>query len=583
MGKTLTIARTAPQPVTGPGSFAGAAASTGGGAWKARLALALASAALLYASFFPLNWGFLGWVAAVPLLAVVLEERVRWPGFYAWVCGLAFAVPALQWVRLASPPMYATWIGLALFVSLHFLFFAWLTRWLVLRAGVPLLAAAPVVWTVLEWGRAHFDIGFAWYFLGHTQHEALPLIQSADLFGAYGLSVLVMAANVLVYEVIRALLAARAGRGGPGRGRRLAWTAAVVAGLVAADLAYGLARMSPGDFPVGPTLALLQGNVPQEIRNDPAENRQQALHFIALADEAARHRPDLIVWPETSVPGGWWQVRDARADQISPDWHEAAAATTQLARDMAGRWGTNLLVGMNGVTLTAAGEERSNTAVLICAKGWDTGRYDKMYCIPFGEYIPLKEVLPFLRWFSPYEDEYSVTPGRRATVFELETARRTYRFATLICYEDSVPHLPPVFLKAGSGPLGAPAAPEFFINISNDGWFKGSEEHEQHLVAARFRAVECRRAVARAVNMGVSCVIDGDGRVRDLPGPTWSSSKAVAAAVVAVVPLDTRESFYVAAGDTPLLLAGLACAGWGLASFGFRRLRRGASAVPAVG
>ena len=87
------------------------------------------------------------------------------------------------------------------------------------------------------------------------------------------------------------------------------------------------------------------------------------------------------------------------------------------------------------------------------------------------------------------------------------------------------------------------------MNFSNDGWFKGSEEHEQHLVAARFRAVECRRAMARAVNMGISCIIDGNGRVVTLPGKTWAASKDCTAVVIGAVPIDRRDSLYVRWGD----------------------------------
>jgi apolipoprotein N-acyltransferase len=87
------------------------------------------------------------------------------------------------------------------------------------------------------------------------------------------------------------------------------------------------------------------------------------------------------------------------------------------------------------------------------------------------------------------------------------------------------------------------------VNISNDGWFDGTEEHEQHLAICRFRAVEARRAIVRAVNMGVSGVIDPDGRVVALPDPDWRKSKKVDAIVTAAVPLDARGSTYAAWGD----------------------------------
>jgi apolipoprotein N-acyltransferase len=170
------------------------------------------------------------------------------------------------------------------------------------------------------------------------------------------------------------------------------------------------------------------------------------------------------------------------------------------------------------------------------------GRYDKMHLVPFGEYVPLESTLPFMAWFTPYEKGYACRPGERWTRFPL-TARdgRAFTFACLICYEDSDPYLARQYVA--SEPV------DFFVNISNDGWFDGTEEHEQHLAICRFRAVEARRAVVRSVNMGISGVIDADGRVVALPDPDWGKSKKVDAVVTAVVPLDTRASWYAALGD----------------------------------
>src|SRR5947207_14375996 len=96
---------------------------------------------------------------------------------------------------------------------------------------------------------------------------------------------------------------------------------------------------------------------------------------------------------------------------------------------------------------------------------------------------------------------------------------------------------------------GEPPPVDFLVNISNDGWFMHAAEHAQHLAISRFRAVECRRALVRAVNGGISAVIDGDGRVVALPGTTWSNSHSVMAVVNAPVPIDTRTSLYARFGD----------------------------------
>jgi apolipoprotein N-acyltransferase len=166
-----------------------------------------------------------------------------------------------------------------------------------------------------------------------------------------------------------------------------------------------------------------------------------------------------------------------------------------------------------------------------------------------------------------------VAPGEGHTRFPLaETAGgRPFTFGVVICYEDTIPDMA---LPYGGGD-GKPAA-DFLLNLSNDGWFDGSSEHDQHLAICRFRAVECRRSVARAVNMGISALIDSNGRVleprrlprrsgepgapvwqvpgeagavRALPVSRWREYKKVAGVLLATVPIDTRASLYARWGD----------------------------------
>jgi apolipoprotein N-acyltransferase len=206
------------------------------------------------------------------------------------------------------------------------------------------------------------------------------------------------------------------------------------------------------------------------------------------------------------------------------------------------RWETNVLLGLNGIEWQDGKPWKYNSALLLDGNGLPLGRYDKMHLVIFGEYVPFKETLPWMQTFTPYKDDYSCRPGERRTKFPLTAADgRTYTFACLICYEDSDPYLARQYVR--DEPV------DFLVNISNDGWFDGTEEHEQHLAICRFRAVETRRSIVRAVNMGISAVIDPDGRVIALPAETWSASKKVEGVVVADVPLDNRTSWYARLGD----------------------------------
>jgi apolipoprotein N-acyltransferase len=524
-------------------------------------------------------WGWLGWVALVPLLCLVRSPaRPRTVYLSAWAGALLFFVPVLQWMRVADPAMYATWLALALHCSLFVLAGVWLLRRLDRGTRLPLVLTLPVVWCALDFLRAHLFGGFAWYFLGHTQHAFPAVIQVADLGGAYAVTFMVAAVNALLFEGLcrlrgfRGLLNLEAPRS-----PALPVQAAAVLLLVAADLAYGCWRLGQDTFAPGPRVALIQGSVPQRVRNDTSggdatAGKQMFDHYDLLSTLAAHAepKPDLIVWPETCFPDTWYEAAPAIApDRVSPEFALRLDETRDMARLAAKRWLTNVLIGLDTQYLAPDGRQRRyNSSVLIRADGSPAGRYSKIHLVPFGEYVPFKDWLPFMNWLSPYDFDYSVTPGGRRTRFVLGK----HRFGMVICYEDTDPDLARPYAR----PEGSEPPVDFLVNTSNDGWFDGTAEHEEHLAVARFRAVECRRALLRAVNMGISAVIDGNGRVlrpdtteckvaekmvplwdvpgdgrraAELPIARWHEFKKAYGVLTAVVPIDRRFSLYAAWGD----------------------------------
>ena len=227
-------------------------------------------------------------------------------------------------------------------------------------------------------------------------------------------------------------------------------------------------------------------------------------------------------------------------------------------------WKNNVLLGLSGIEWDGTTRGKFNSARLIRADGTPGPRYDKMHLVPFGEYLPFRETFPFMKVFSPYPDpNYSNAPGENFTRFTFGTLRpkgvpgaelpapsgepkeNQYTFGVLICYEDTDPNIARKYNQFS----GQPDPADFLVNISNDGWFDGSEQHELHVAICRFRAVEARRSIVRAVNMGISCIIDPDGRVTDWAGEPWGGSKKVKAILAGGVVLDTRGSPYAFLGD----------------------------------
>jgi len=543
---------------------------------KPRLFLpALITGPLLWAAFFPLNLGPIASIALVPWLTLVRSpasgKRLYFAGYLG---GVAFFLPALEWVRVAHPMMYLSWVGLALACPLFWLLGLFILRRVDQLRLVPLGISVPVVWVALEYARAHFPtgfpflqhvglyqmIGFGWYFLGYTQHEFLSLIQIADLGGVYAVSFLVAAVNGTIAEWllrsnrVRASLKWEAAMPGPG----LVPTTAAVGGLFAASVVYGLIQLNHGGFEPGPRVAAIQASVEQSDKMEDAGGLFARYNRLCVK---ASKDADLVVWPETCYPFGWYTIDSkVNAASVPAELAKAMIKDRQVMRLFAAGdpqgswllehhrelaappWRTNVLLGLNGYEWDGQREVPTNTALLVDGNGHDVARYDKMHLVIFGEYVPFRETLPWLQVFTPYSHDYSCRPGESWTRFPLQARDgKTYTFGCLICYEDSDPYI--------ARQYGASAPVDFLVNISNDGWFNGTEEHEEHLAICRFRAIETRRSVVRAVNMGISCLIDPDGRAIALPGETWSTSKKVDGMISANVPIDGRHSIYARIGD----------------------------------
>jgi apolipoprotein N-acyltransferase len=158
--------------------------------------------------------------------------------------------------------------------------------------------------------------------------------------------------------------------------------------------------------------------------------------------------------------------------------------------------------------------------------------------VPFGEYVPLIGTFPWLTVLTPYHGPDAVIPslsfGGEPAWFRLGS----YRLAAAICFEDTVPRVVRRFFSAPDQ-----SQPDLLLNLSNDGWFRGSSEHDMHLAVSVFRAVENRVPLARAVNTGISAVVDGNGRViAALP-------KLQEGFLTQTIPLDDRVAFYSDCGD----------------------------------
>ena len=556
------------------------------GAWS----MSLLSAALLWACFTPVNASPLAWIALVPLLLLVrIEQRTCWMYAAVYCGGLLGQLATLQWMRLGDPTMYIAWSALSVYLAMYSVAFVAVSRVAVHRWGVPLVAAGPVVWTGLEYLRAHLMTGFAWYFLGHSQYRWLEFIQISDLVGAYGVSfVIAMSSAALALLVPHAwLIRFRLVHSSTGpvtaSGLSLGQLVQVVAAFVVfgSTLTYGYVRRSQAAFTPGPRVALIQGNFLASLRVPSPQPEEVFLTHLRLMAQTVQFQPDVIVWPEGMFPfpllNAAAEMTDEQLHELAPymkpeawrdEWVRKTLATESLRTNAA------LILGVHAADADKDRLRQYNSAAFVRPDVGLAGRYDKLHRVPFGEYIPLRESLPWLMGLTPYRGDDGLDKGEQAVVFEYGK----WRMAPVICFEDTVPHLVRGIVAAGSdNDTGREV--DLLVNLTNDGWFHGSSELDQHLITSAFRAVECRTPLVRAVNTGISAIVDGDGAILDpevfidgdarrnapaTPRTTARDPKTGAwhrqlnAALVHTVPLDPRRSLYVRFGDW---FAMLCCAG----------------------
>jgi apolipoprotein N-acyltransferase len=370
--------------------------------------------------------------------------------------------------------------------------------------------------------------GFPWGLAGYSQHSVLPVIQVAELTGVYGISFLLVAVNC----ALAALLALGWARALPG----LLTTGVLVLGA----LAFGWSALGQGGTPGGSVrVAVIQPNIAQTLKWDPARHAEVMDVYEALTREAARpaevadptSRPALVIWPETAA------TIFLRGDP---------ALLGRLQR-LSAELRTPFVVG----SVDRREEPRPqflNSAFFLTGQGI-TAKYDKIHLVPFGEYVPLAWLIGFVRSWAEFISDFGA--GEKPTIMPLEGAP----FGTVICYEVIFPDL---FRR------GVIAGAAFMANITNDAWFGETSGPWQHLGTVSLRAVENRVAIARAANTGVSAFVDPSGRVRRaLP----LGERGV---LVDRVPLRRRETLYARWGDW-FVYACLALAG---ATAGFTYFRR---------
>lgn len=435
----------------------------------------------------PLFVALSGWHRAPRDTPASAHARVMLPGVsvrrgfeLGLICGIVYFAGTVYWTG-STVRTYGglPWVAavpvagiLVLYMALYVALAAAAGAVLIRRLGPPGLMVAPAAWVATEYLRGQIFGGFPWVPLGNSVVTVLPIVQVASLVGVYGLSWLLATLHACF-----ALAAV-----GHGRTRTSAVVAALV--IVAGPSMWGSARINEGHLvrdgsPI--RVGLIQGNIPQEQKWDPASAYAIFDRYLTMTRQAAAKGAQFIIWPESATPFYFLEEKGG-ADDI---------------RRVGRETGATLFFGSDEIE-RGRPDRYYNSAFLLDPAGATAAVYRKIFLVPFGEYVPFRALLFFVGPLVEAVSDFS--PGSQVTMLPVHG----HMASTAICYEVVYPELIRAAVRQGS---------ELLTTITNDAWYGQSSAPHQHFQMAAMRAVEQGRYLARAANTGISGIVDPYGRV----------------------------------------------------------------------
>lgn len=446
-----------------------------------RISLSILSGVLFAFAFPNVAQGWLAFVALAPLLISVIRADSTWEAFFqGWVAQTTAWLIMVPWViRVMSYygglPLVTgilIFVALAGVLGLYGGLFAFLVRRFRLGVSFAKWLLVPLAWAAIEFLRTYALTGFPWNLIATALVDYAPLILIDRFGGPYFVGALVLLPSVVIAwwvtqkppQILRVLVAGALGI------LLLVWWGT---GLVASKL-----LLRPSATP-SMTAALLQPNIAQEMRWDPQQALDIYQKMIGMTTRAADAGAQIVIWPESTVPLSYTETAFYRE------------SIEQLSRDR------NIDIILGSVATDPAKPQRLWNSAFLVSGGTTIGHYDKIRLVPFGEYVPLRQVLFFaeklVRAVGEFEFGTNESPlaGKR-------------KYGPAICYEIVYPQITRTQIRNGADVL---------VTITNDAWYDGTSAPAQHLWQARLRAVEGDRYLLRAATTGISAYIDPTGQI----------------------------------------------------------------------
>jgi apolipoprotein N-acyltransferase len=388
----------------------------------------------------------------------------------------------------------------------------------------------PIFWVAGEFVLTLTDLKFPWLTLGHGLAKFTTFIQIADIVGAFGLSVIVLYINVLVFHSIKYFSVNR-------KAFYKYLSAALILFLI--PLIYGLVRINEQQNSNEKKIrvGVVQPNLDPWEKWELGGVEDILKNYIELSENCTQQGAKLIIWPETALPV--YLLSGTYSDVVDSIYSFLRKNNIYLLTGM-----PDYIIHYNNppedAKLSKAGNfyySTYNSILLFNPDSYEVQRYGKMQLVPLGEKIPFVDALPFLAdWFKWGVGLSGWNVGKDTTVFKMKIDNDTIKVAGLVCYESVFPDFVTNFTRKDA---------QFITVVTNDSWYGNSSGPYQHKEFAALRAVENRKAVVRCANGGISCLINKYGITE------YETSMFTRTSFVVDVPLNNEKTFY---SENPMIV-----------------------------
>ncbi len=499
---------------------------------RKELLLGLLSGIMIGLSYPPIPLPYLVFVAFVPYLSVIqkregLAEINRFTYFTMFIYNFITLYWVGGWLPNSDPFLMIAGTTLLFFNPLVFLIpstLYYFTKKYVNRNLA--LYLFPLFWITFEFAYSLTDFNFPWLTLGNSIAYFTNYIQVADIIGVYGLSLLILFANIFVYKFKKDLLP----------NRKINKTAlAMFFAIIIIPIIYGnykTVTFTPQDGSV--KVGLIQPNIDPNEKWSDGNLNQKIDSYFEISKKAVDVGAKIIVWPETALPvyllAGNYPNEVSRIHEFVdtndvPILTGMPDATFYYNIEEAPKYAKPI---RNGEVMYTS----YNSILLFNPNSQDVQKYGKMKLVPFGEKVPLVNSLPFLgNWIKWSVGMSGWNTGRDTTVFKVNVEGNEMNVGGIVCIESIYPIFASLFAKKGA---------EFLAVVTNDSWYGDTSGPYQHKEISVIRAVENRRSVVRAANGGISCLINPLGRTIS------ETSMYTRDYLVVDVPLNSKITFYTA-------------------------------------